>query len=115
MEMCDKAIKNHGGALKHTPEQFITPELCTIAVSQDGGLLKYVPEKFITQELCKIAINDELLSFEYVPEELRTFEMCDFAMKKDKYGEILEFVPDEFQEELAEKYDINLPEKGKDR
>ena len=60
---------------------------------------------------------------------MRTEEICDDAVftiffdsiddewldEEERYNFIKENVPEEFQEELAEKYDIDLPEKGKGR
>ena len=44
---------------------------------------------------------------------MRTFEICDVAVKQN--GNALQWVSKEFREELAEKYDIELPKKGKGR
>ena len=63
--------------------------------------------------MCLRAVYDSGSALEYVPEDLRTFEISGIAVANEAWA--LQFVPEEFQEELAEKYDVKLPEKGKDR
>ena len=94
-------------------------------IYENGFALKYVPEDMRTYELCERAVKDEARALQYVPEELRTFELCDkaiFTILRDEWDVDLDEsfegffernVPEEFQEELAEKYDIELPEKSK--
>ena len=76
-----------------------------------------VPEELKTVELCEVAVKDFPYALQYVPENMRTFEICDIALSQGYLAaELLEaFVPDEFQEELAEKYDIELPKKPDER
>ena len=83
-------VKENGYYLAYVPENLRTPEICEIAVKKDGGDLKHVPEELKTQELCKIAVENN-------------------------HGWALEYVPEEFQAELAEKYDIPFPAKGQSR
>ena len=86
-------------------------------VEKDGRRLRFVPEDLINKELCEVAVKDFPYALQYVPENMRTFEICDIALSQGYLAaELLEaFVPDEFQEELAEKYDIELPDKDKGR
>ena len=86
-------------------------------VEKDGRALADVPEELKTVELCEVAVKDFPYALQYVPEELKTLEICSVALSQGYLSaELLEaFVPEEFQEELAEKYDIDLPEKGKGR
>ena len=58
-------------------------------------------------------IYENGFALKYVPEDMRTFEICDIAVKQN--GNALQWVSKEFREELAEKYDIELPKKGKGR
>ena len=58
-------------------------------VEKYGRRLRFVPEDLINKELCEVAVKD----FPYV----------------------LQYVPEEFQAELAEKYDIPFPAKGQSR
>ena len=83
-------IKKYSSMLESVPEELKTKEFCEIAVKKDGGDLKHVPEELKTQELCKIAVENN-------------------------HGWALEYVPEEFQAELAEKYDIPFPAKGQSR
>ena len=120
-------IYENGFALKDVPEEFKTKELCELAVKKDGDALAYVPEELKTKELCKVAVKDNGLNLEFVPEELRTFEICNkaiFTILRDEWDVDLDEsfegffernVPEEFQEDLAEKYNIELPEKSKGR
>ena len=120
-------IYENGFALKYVPEELKTPELCELAVTSNGWALQYVPDELITPRLCYVAIKNDGTTLELVPEELRTFELCDkaiFTILRDEWDVDLDEsfegffernVPEEFQEELAEKYDIKLPEKGKGR
>ena len=127
-ELCEYAVSIRGSALEYVPEELKTKELCTIAVDKIGRALEFVPEKFKSPELCKIAVEKHGGNLEYVPENLKTFELCEIAVdiffdsiddewldEEERYNFIKENVPEEFQEELAEKYDIDLPEKGKGR
>ena len=120
-------IYENGWALKDVPEELKTKELCEMAVKSHGFALAYVPEELRIPRLCYVAIKNDGTTLELVPEELRTFELCDkaiFTILRDEWDVDLDEsfegffernVPEEFQEELAEKYDIKLPEKGKGR
>ena len=114
-ELCEYAVSIRGAALEYVPEEPKTKELCTIAVDKIGRAFEFVPEKFKSPELCKIAVEKYGGNLEYVPENLKTFELCEIALAQGYLAdELLEaFVPEEFKEELAEKYDIDLPEKEK--
>ena len=87
------------------------------AVERNGFMLKYVPEELRTKELCEIAVEKNGFALQYVPENLKTFELCEIALAQGYLAdELLEaFVPEEFKEELAEKYDISLDGKYKGR
>ena len=86
-----------------------------------GWVLAYVPEDMRTYELCEIAVKNEGWALEFVPKELKTPELCELAVKeclkwivKYELENLFEkSIPSEFQEGLAEKYDIELPEKSK--
>lgn len=90
-------------------------------VKNNGWNLKDVPEEFITKELCELAVVSSSSALLFVPEDLKTFEMCDIALENlYDYFSQMEFlsknlVPEEFKEELAEKYDIELIEKTDER
>ena len=72
-------------------------------VKNNGWNLKDVPEEFKTLELCKYAIEDCL-------------KWNDNLLRKYEFENLFEkYVPVEVQEELAEKYDIELPDKDKGR
>ena len=144
-EMCFEAINDHSGALEFVPEEHKTKELCELAVSTSGWALEFVPIDMRTPELCEIAVKEDGFALEFVPEELKTFEFCDmvvdsFIIKESEYADIVSkmilsgshaiipenlqnkiakmietTVPVEFQEELAEKHDIELPKKTNER
>ena len=124
-EICNIAVEKHGDNLQYVPEKLKTPELCKLAISEYGWALEYVPEEYKTPELCKLAVEKSSWVLQIVPEELKSFEICEIAVKEsvnaidaskwDPLHIITKYVPEEFQEELAEKYDIDLPEKYKGR
>ena len=99
--------------LKSIPFEFRTIELCEIAVTQKGLNLEFVPKALRTKELCEVAVSNYGYALQYVPEDLRTFEISGIAVANEDWA--LQFVPEEFQEELAEKYDIDLPKKHDER
>ena len=90
-------------------------------IYENGFALKYVPEDMRTYELCEIAVKNEGWALEFVPKEFKTKELCEIAVKeclkwivKYELENLFEkSIPSEFQEGLAEKYDIELPEKSK--
>ena len=86
-------------------------------IYENGYALIDIPEDMRTYELCEVAVKDFPYALQYVPEELKTLEICSVALSQGYLSaELLEaFVPDEFQEELAEKYDIELPKKPDER
>ena len=120
-ELCELAVKDWAYALESVPEELRTKELCEIAITQEGcgQSLVFVPEHLKTKELCEIAVTNDFTgnALRYVPEEFRTFELCDISVKNEDYGCLHSFdsMPEEYQAELAEKYDVKLPEKAKDR
>ena len=107
-------LEDDGLYLEYVPYELRTKEICEIAVTENGHALGFVPEGVMTIELCEIAVRESGEYLYYVPEQFRTFELCEIAVK-DSGSWALEFVPKEFKEELAEKYDIDLPEKSKGR
>ena len=82
-------------------------------VKENGYYLAYVPEELRTKELCEMAVNSRGYALAFVPIEMRTEELCEKAVQKS--GRALAYVPKEFKEELAEKYDIDLPKKPDER
>ena len=62
-----------------------------------------------------IAITNDIDTFIYIPEEFKTYEMCEMVVKDDACDWLLEDIPAEFQEELAQKYDLYLEPKAKGR
>ena len=119
-EMCNLVVQQSGRNLEYVPEHLKTYEMCEMGVEDKYGYaLEYVPMEFRTPELCEKAVMDEIWNLKHVPEELRTLELCEMAIEKCRYWDnsstMLMDVPEEFQEELAEKYDIDLPEKSKGR
>ena len=90
--------------------------------------MEYVPEELKTKELYEIVVSGNGYALIYIPEEFKTYEMCELAMqelevriaagftKNPGMQNFLEnYIPEEFHKELAEKYDIDLPEKSKGR
>ena len=120
-ELCELAVKDWAYALESVPEELRTKELCEIAITQEGcgQTLEFVPNHLKSQELCEVAVTNDFTgnALRYVPEDYKTFELCDTSVKNEDYGCLHSFesMPEEFQKELAEKYDVKLPEKGKDR
>lgn len=43
-ELCLIAVKQHGLALRHVPEELCTPEVCQAAMEQDEGASEFVPD-----------------------------------------------------------------------
>ena len=124
-EICEIAVEKHGDNLQYVPEHLKSPELCKLAISEYGWALEYVPDKYKTPELCEIAVSTSGWALQIVPEELKSFDLCEIAVREsvnaidaskwDPFHIITKYVPEEFQEELAEKYDIKLPEKTNER
>ena len=77
----------------------INKELCQLAVANEGWALEFVPDELKTKELCELAIEDCL-------KWIVKYELENLFEKS---------IPKEFQEELTNKYDIELPEKSKGR
>ena len=90
-------IYENGYALIDIPEDMRTYELCEIAVKNEGWALEFVPKEFKTKELCEIAVK----------------ECLKWIVKYELENLFEKSIPSEFQEGLAEKYDIELPEKSK--
>ena len=103
--------------LAWVPEDMRTEEMCEYAVLRDGINLRDVPDEIITPSICEVAVKDYGQALGWVPEELRTKELCEIALAQGYLAdELLEaFVPEEFKEELAEKYDLYLEPKAKGR
>ena len=109
------------------PMEYRTKELCEIAIIEkrdlNGSELKFVPEHLKTKELCEAAVSTSGWALEFVPYELQTQELCELAVKdclkwivKYELENLFEkSIPSEFHKELAEKYDIELPDKAKGR
>ena len=133
-EMCELAILNdvNGYALEFVPEELKTQELCELAIfgslNSDGYTtpyaIRFVPEEFITPRMCKEAIRVNGAALGDIPEDLRTKELCDYAFSdacecpidEDLRLEFIQdYVPYEFQEELADKYDIDLAKKTNEK
>lgn len=81
------ALENTGLALRHFPQEMITPEIALKAVEKNGVAIEYVPEKLKTPEICRIALNAKnCLEFEvvgFVPFP----ELCMDYLKKVKQEE----------------------------
>ena len=120
-ELCELAVKDWAYALESVPEELRTKELCELAITQEGcgQSLEFVPEELKTKELCELAVTNDFTgnALKYVPDDYRSFELCDVSVKNEDYGCLHSFdsMPEEYQAELAEKYDVKLPEKAKDR
>ena len=87
------------------------------AIQERNWTLQFVPEELRTKEMCLVAVQKDGMNLGDVPEELITPELCEIALAQGYLAdELLEaFVPEEFQEELAEKYDLYLEPKAKGR
>ena len=120
-ELCELAVKDWAYALESVPEELRTKELCTIAITQYGcgQTLEFVPSHLKSQELCEVAVTNDFTgnALRYVPEDYKTFELCDTSVKNEAYGCLHSFdsIPEEFKKELAEKYDVKLPDKAQSR
>ena len=120
-ELCELAVKDWAYTLESVPEELRTKALCTIAITQYGcgQALEFVPNHLKSQELCEVAVTNDFTgnALRYVPEDYKTFELCDTSVKNEDYGCLHSFdsMPEEYQAELAEKYNVKLPDKGKDR
>ena len=120
-ELCELAVKDWAYSLESVPEELRTKEFCTIAITQYGcgQTLGFVPNHLKSQELCEVAVTNDFTgnALRYVPEEFRTFELCDISVKNEDYGCLHSFdsIPEEFKKELAEKYDVKLPDKAQSR
>ena len=120
-------VKEDGFNLRFVPEELKTKEMCELAVKDEALTLQYVPEELRTYKLCYVAIKNDGTTLEFVPEELRTFEICNkaiFTILRDEWDVDLDEsfegffernVPEEMQEELAGKYNIELSNKSKGR
>ena len=127
IELCEIAVTQNGLNLEFVPKALRTKELCEIAVEKNGWQLQHVPKDFKTIELCEVAVSNSGWALEFVPEEFKTLELCKYAiedclkwndnlLRKYEFENLFEkYVPEEFHKELAEKYDIELPDKDKGR
>ena len=120
-ELCELAVKDWAYALEVVPEELKTKELCEIAITQEGcgQTLEFVPSHLKSPELCELAVSNDFTgnALRYVPEDYRTFELCDISVKNEDYGCLHSFdsMPEEYQAELAEKYNVKLPENVQSR
>jgi hypothetical protein len=91
-EICMKAVKKYGYALKYVPENLKDYDICLKAVKEDGLALKYVPKNIINKEICLAAVKNNGLALDYVPKNIINKEICLEAVKKN--GEALKYVPE---------------------
>ena len=113
-ELCELAVTSDPDAFEFVPEKLRTFEMCLVSVEYRGNFLAYVPEEFKSQELCELAVEKNGTALEYVPDGLKTYELCELAVERSREW-AMDYVPEEFQEELAEKYDVKLPDKAQSR
>ena len=113
-EVCLIAVKDFPYALKFVPDELKTKELCELAVNDGHWALEFVPEDLKSPELCLIAVGKNGYQLAYVPDGLKTYELCELAVERSREW-AMDYVPEEFQEELAEKYNVKLPDKAQSR
>ena len=66
------AVTNHGWALLHVPNEYITQDICLVAVTNNGLALKYVPKEYRTHDICLTAdkTNDRIEMIEMIEEAI---------------------------------------------
>jgi hypothetical protein len=94
-ELCRIVVVKNGLALQNIPEEFRTPELCRIAIEQNGRALIHVPKNKKTPQLCRLAVEQNGVSLCSVPEKYITPELCQLAVEQD--GRALVDVPKELR------------------
>ena len=76
------AVKSDSQAFKFTQHFLQTQELCELAIELDGLLLKYVRHD-IFSKVCVKAIELNGLALEYVEKKTQSFEICKIAVKSN--------------------------------
>lgn len=92
-EICLEALRSYAEAVFYVPEEMRTEELYLKAVQEHGPDLSSVPKEKRTEEMCLAAVKENGLALLYVPEEMRTEEICLEAVRQD--GTLLQYVPEE--------------------
>jgi hypothetical protein len=96
--LCEKAVKNHDGAISSIRPHLLTPDeyykLCLISVTENGWNMKYIPKRVQTQELCDAAIKSICWALEYCLDRYKTYDNCYSAVERN--GQIIEYVPKHF-------------------
>lgn len=93
LELCEKAVRRTGSAIRHVPRDLISESLWEIALSQDGTALRHLGAGAkLEDRFLEIAIRQNGLSLEYVPIHKRTLSLCKIAVQQN--GKALGFVPE---------------------
>lgn len=95
--LCKKAVKKDGYAIKCINRNLLTPEeyykLAMVAVTNNGFCFSEVPGDIQTQELCNAAVESSCWALPYCYRNFRTPELCLSAVSRN--GETLKHVPEE--------------------
>jgi hypothetical protein len=93
LELCEKAVRRTGSAIRHVPRHLISESLWEIALSQDGTALRHLGAGAeLEDRFLEIAIRQNALSLAYVPMPRRSLSLCKIAVQQN--GKALEFVPE---------------------
>ena len=112
-EFVTKLIGKNPSMFSVVGEQYQTKELCEVALAENGGLIKHVRKDLLTEELCKLALrgkssrsehhrkhnviitHDSGLRLKWVDDNIQTSELCEMAVSK--HGDALQYVRKDLQ------------------
>lgn len=84
-ESCEQSIKVWAASIAYVRDEFITFDLCKKAVKKDGYAIRNINRNLLTPEeyyeLALIAVKQNPFSFSEVPGDIQTQELCDVAVK----------------------------------
>lgn len=84
-ESCEHSIKVWAASIAYVRDEFINFDLCKKAVKKDGYAIKFINRRLLTPEeyyeLAIMAVKQNPFSFSEVPGDIQTQELCDAAVK----------------------------------
>ena len=99
--LCEKAVKNHNGAISSIKPRLLTEEeyynLCLMSVTENGWNMKNIPKWIQTQELCDAAVKSICWASQFCLDRYKTYDNCFSAVNRN--GETIEHVPKQFIDE----------------
>jgi len=102
-ELCLKAVKQHGLAIKLVPKDKRTKEICLEALRKYAGAVFEIPKEMRTEELYLKAVQEYGPNLGFVPKDKRTEAICLEAVKANDSALI--YVPEEIRPLITQKYE----------